>query len=51
MKTKKSEMTWETLAKLVIALIFLLFMVIVLFKYKEKIILFLQSVKDYLRFR
>lgn len=51
MKIKKSEMTWETLAKLVIALIFLLFMTIVLFKYKDKMISFLQSLKDYLRFR
>lgn len=47
---KKADITWEAVAKLILALVFLLFITIIIFKYKDKMLSVFGTIKNYFRF-
>jgi hypothetical protein len=51
MKSKKADITWETIAKLLLALAFLVFMTMIVYLYKDKLLAMLNSLVSMMRFR
>ncbi len=48
---KKADITWDTVAKMLIALAVLVFILIIIWKSKDKIVSSFNAFKNFLRFR
>ncbi len=47
---KKAEFGWEEIAKIILALVFLIALILIAFVYKDKSIQVIEKIRDFFRF-